>query len=123
MSFHQMSPTVKPSGNGSSASTTYWAMPVIHARPVIVGTTARYGPTVVASISRPVKMVLSRKESLRVHPKRHATIITMKTGAKRDGTLTALQVRVALAGLDLHHSCEVDGDDRHREPRQAPWRR
>jgi len=38
---------------------------------------------------RPVKMVFSRAESLRVHPKRHATIIKMKTGAKKDGRLVA----------------------------------
>ncbi|RME77026.1 MAG: aldehyde oxidoreductase [Chloroflexi bacterium] len=38
---------------------------------------------------RPVKMVFSRKESLLVHPKRHATVIRMKTGAKKDGTLVA----------------------------------
>lgn len=30
-SRHQMSPTVKPSGKGSSASTTYWLMLVIQA--------------------------------------------------------------------------------------------
>jgi xanthine dehydrogenase molybdenum-binding subunit len=56
---------------------------------------------------RPVKMVFSRKESLRVHPKRHATIITMKTGAKRDGTLVAHDVEVwgdggAYASLSNH---------------------
>src|ERR1039458_3942792 len=41
----QISPTVKPSGNGSSGSTTYCAKPVIHACPESVGTTARYDPT------------------------------------------------------------------------------
>ena len=46
---------------------------------------------------RPVKMVLSRAESLRVHPKRHATIIKLKTGAKKDGTLVA-------------HTAEIYGD-------------
>ena len=40
---------------------------------------------------RPVKMLYSRQESLLVHPKRHATIIRMRTGAKRDGTLTAVE--------------------------------
>ncbi len=38
---------------------------------------------------RPVKMVLSREESLKFHPKRHATIIRLKTGAREDGTLVA----------------------------------
>lgn len=56
---------------------------------------------------RPVKMVLSRKESLMVHPKRHATIIRMKTGAKRDGTITAHEVEIwgdggAYASLSSH---------------------
>src|SRR5437763_16399558 len=36
----QRSPTVKPSGKGSSASRTYWLMLVIQALPVMVGTTA-----------------------------------------------------------------------------------
>jgi xanthine dehydrogenase molybdenum-binding subunit len=40
---------------------------------------------------RPVKMLYSRQESLLVHPKRHATVIRIRTGAKRDGTLTAVE--------------------------------
>jgi len=40
---------------------------------------------------RPVKMLYSRQESLLVHPKRHATIIRIRTGATRDGRLTAVQ--------------------------------
>ncbi|MEP0761578.1 MAG: molybdopterin-dependent oxidoreductase [Chloroflexota bacterium] len=40
---------------------------------------------------RPVKMLYTRQESLLFHPKRHATIIRIRTGAKRDGTLTAVQ--------------------------------
>ncbi|HKZ84274.1 MAG TPA: molybdopterin cofactor-binding domain-containing protein [Anaerolineae bacterium] len=56
---------------------------------------------------RPVKMVLSRKESLLVHPKRHATIIKMKTGAKKDGALVAHEVEIygdggAYASLSNH---------------------
>lgn len=56
---------------------------------------------------RPVKMVLSRKESLITHPKRHATIIKMKTGAKKDGTLVAHEVEIwgdggAYASLSNH---------------------
>jgi len=56
---------------------------------------------------RPVKMVFSRKESLLVHPKRHATIIKMKTGAKKDGTLMAHEVEIygdggAYASLSNH---------------------
>lgn len=39
---------------------------------------------------RPVKMLYTRQESLLFHPKRHATIIRIKTGAKHDGTLTAV---------------------------------
>ena len=60
-----------------------------------------------ARTKRPVKMVLSRKESLMVHPKRHATIIKMKTGAKKDGTLVAHEVEIygdggAYASLSNH---------------------
>jgi xanthine dehydrogenase molybdenum-binding subunit len=56
---------------------------------------------------RPVKMVFSRAESLLVHPKRHATIIKMKTGAKTDGTLVAHEVEIygdggAYASLSNH---------------------
>ena len=40
---------------------------------------------------RPVKMLYTRQESLAVHPKRHATIIRIRTGATRDGKLTAVQ--------------------------------
>ena len=40
---------------------------------------------------RPVKMLYSRQESLLVHPKRHATIIRIRTGATRDGKLTAVE--------------------------------
>ena len=43
---------------------------------------------------RPVMMVLSRPESMRVHPKRHATTITMKSGVTRDGRILAQQVRI-----------------------------
>ena len=56
---------------------------------------------------RPVKLVFTRKESLLAHPKRHATIIKMKTGAKKDGTLVAHEVEVygdggAYASLSNH---------------------
>lgn len=56
---------------------------------------------------RPVKMVFSRKESLLFHPKRHATIIKMKTGAKKDGALMAHEVEIygdggAYASLSNH---------------------
>jgi selenium-dependent xanthine dehydrogenase len=43
---------------------------------------------------RPVKMLYTRQESLLFHPKRHATIIRIKTGAKNDGTLTAVQAEL-----------------------------
>lgn len=43
---------------------------------------------------RPVKIVWSRQESLITHPKRHATIIKLKTGAKKDGTLVAHQAEI-----------------------------
>jgi xanthine dehydrogenase molybdenum-binding subunit len=40
---------------------------------------------------RPVKMLYSRQESLLFHPKRHATLIRIRTGANREGKLTAVQ--------------------------------
>ena len=43
---------------------------------------------------RPVKILYSREESLRVHPKRHATIIRVRTGATRDGMLTAIEAEL-----------------------------
>ncbi len=43
---------------------------------------------------RPVKMLYTRQESLLFHPKRHATIIRVRTGAKRDGTLVAVQAEL-----------------------------
>lgn len=56
---------------------------------------------------RPVKMVFSRRESLIFHPKRHATLIRLKTGAKKDGTLVAHEAEIygdagAYASLSRH---------------------
>jgi CO/xanthine dehydrogenase Mo-binding subunit/aerobic-type carbon monoxide dehydrogenase small subunit (CoxS/CutS family) len=44
--------------------------------------------------NRPVKILYTREESLRFHPKRHATIIRVKTGARRDGKLTAVEAEL-----------------------------
>ncbi|HEM47486.1 MAG TPA: aldehyde oxidoreductase, partial [Alphaproteobacteria bacterium] len=43
---------------------------------------------------RPVKILYDRAESLLAHPKRHATVIRIKTGAKKDGTLTAVEAEL-----------------------------
>ena len=40
---------------------------------------------------RPVKLLFDRTESLLVHPKRHATQITVKLGVRQDGHLTAAE--------------------------------
>jgi xanthine dehydrogenase molybdenum-binding subunit len=40
---------------------------------------------------RPVKMLYTRQESLLFHPKRHATVIRIRTGATRTGRLTAVE--------------------------------
>ncbi len=40
---------------------------------------------------RPVKLLFDRHESLIVHPKRHATQIRIKMGAKKDGRLVAVE--------------------------------
>jgi len=41
---------------------------------------------------RPVKLVYTREESMVAHPKRHECLIRLKTGAKKDGRLTAAEV-------------------------------
>jgi selenium-dependent xanthine dehydrogenase len=46
------------------------------------------------STGRPVKLVFTREESMRVHPKRHATTIRLKVGATRHGELTAVQAAI-----------------------------
>ncbi len=43
---------------------------------------------------RPVKLLFTRRESMLVHPKRHATTIKIRLGAKKDGTLTAIQTEL-----------------------------
>ncbi len=43
---------------------------------------------------KPVKLLFDRHESLLVHPKRHATQITVKVGATNDGHLTAVQTEL-----------------------------
>lgn len=43
---------------------------------------------------RPVKLVYTRTESIVSHPKRHPTTIRLKTGARRDGTLVALEAEI-----------------------------
>ncbi len=45
---------------------------------------------------RPVKMVLTREESLRVHPKRHPARMRFKTGADREGRVLAIEADVTL---------------------------
>ena len=43
---------------------------------------------------RPVKLLFDRRESLLVHPKRHAMQIRVKVGAKRNGKLTAIETEL-----------------------------
>jgi CO/xanthine dehydrogenase Mo-binding subunit/aerobic-type carbon monoxide dehydrogenase small subunit (CoxS/CutS family) len=43
---------------------------------------------------RPVKILYDRAESMLAHPKRHATVIRIKTGAKKNGRLTAVQAEL-----------------------------
>ena len=43
---------------------------------------------------RPVKILYDRHESLLVHPKRHATQLRVRIGAKQDGTLTAVETEL-----------------------------
>ncbi len=46
------------------------------------------------STGNPVKLLFDRHESLLVHPKRHATQIRVKIGAKKDGRLTAVETEL-----------------------------
>jgi selenium-dependent xanthine dehydrogenase len=43
---------------------------------------------------RPVKLLFDRRESMIVHPKRHATQIRVKIGARKDGRLTAIETEL-----------------------------
>jgi selenium-dependent xanthine dehydrogenase len=43
---------------------------------------------------RPVKLLFDRRESMLVHPKRHATQICVKIGARKNGRLTAVQTEL-----------------------------
>ncbi len=47
---------------------------------------------------KPVKMVYSRDEDILVTTKRHPSIVRHRTGVKRDGTVTAMQVDVEFNG-------------------------
>jgi CO/xanthine dehydrogenase Mo-binding subunit len=51
--------------------------------------------TMLANVTqRPVKLLFDRHESLLVHPKRHATQIRVKIGAKKDGRLVASETEL-----------------------------
>jgi aldehyde oxidoreductase len=57
---------------------------------------------------RPVKMTLTREESLRAHPKRHPAWIRYKTGADRDGHILAIEADITLdAGAYTSLSIDV----------------
>jgi CO/xanthine dehydrogenase Mo-binding subunit/aerobic-type carbon monoxide dehydrogenase small subunit (CoxS/CutS family) len=46
------------------------------------------------STGRPVKLLFDRHESLMVHPKRHATQIKVKIGARKNGEITAVETEL-----------------------------
>ncbi len=54
------------------------------------------GQTALAAflLKRPVKMVLTRKQSTQLHPKRHPMTLKYKVGADAEGHLLAVQVRI-----------------------------
>lgn len=57
---------------------------------------------------RPVKITLSRKESLRVHTKRHPSWIRYKTGADKEGKILAIEADITLdAGAYASLSIDV----------------
>ncbi len=47
---------------------------------------------------KPVKLVYSREEDIVVTTKRHPSIVTHKTGVKKDGTITAIEVNLDFDG-------------------------
>lgn len=47
---------------------------------------------------KPVKIIYSRDEDILVTTKRHPSIVRHKTGVKKDGTITALEVDIAFEG-------------------------
>ena len=64
-------------------------------------------------LKKPVKVLLSRKESIRVHPKRHAMEIELTTGCDENGILTAMKAVIvsdtgayaSLGGPVLQRAC------------------
>ena len=64
-------------------------------------------------LKKPVKVLLSREESIRVHPKRHAMEIDMTTGCDENGILTAMKAVIvsdtgayaSLGGPVLQRAC------------------
>ncbi len=65
---------------------------------------------------RPVKITLSREESLRTHPKRHPAIMHYRVGADQSGMLLATQAEITLDGgayaslsVDVLENCVVFG--------------
>jgi CO/xanthine dehydrogenase Mo-binding subunit len=60
------------------------------------------------STGRPVKITLTREESLRVHAKRHPAWISYKTGADKDGRILAIEADITLdAGAYTSLSMDV----------------
>jgi xanthine dehydrogenase molybdenum-binding subunit len=45
-------------------------------------------------LQRPVRVVLTREQSMRIHPKRHPITLHYRAGADTDGRLTAVQARI-----------------------------
>ncbi len=56
---------------------------------------------------RPVKIVFTRQESLRTHPKRHRTWLRFKTGADKDGHVLAVKADI-VADTGAYASLGVD---------------
>ncbi|RPH63044.1 MAG: aldehyde oxidoreductase [Chloroflexi bacterium] len=57
--------------------------------------TGQIHASLLASVTgRPVKLLFDRHESLVVHPKRHATQIKVKIGAKKSGEITAVETEL-----------------------------
>ena len=53
---------------------------------------------------KPVKITYTREEEFAVTPCRHPMIIELKTGAKKDGKLTAIQCKIIADGGSYTHT-------------------
>jgi len=70
---------------------------------------------------RPVKLVLSREESIRIHPKRHPITLRYRVGCDAEGRLTAVRARL-LGDSGAYASCGMKVLERAAGHATGPYR-